>query len=229
MIKYSVIISAYNAQEFIGECLESILNQGRNDVEVLVVSDGCQESLNVALNYPVKVFYSKTNCGVFVMFNSLVKYATGNRLCFFGADDLMTDNFFEEMDKNQEPIIRYHYSNFNHPNKHLAIKHEHISEGIFCIDKDLFILMNGFCCEFRCGMDTEFRLRCEANKIQTFDNENVLCLRRLHANSLTQKKETRHGSEYRQWVYKFLDKKTAYNDWANPPVMEAVEVSLVKD
>lgn len=42
--KFSVVIPAYNVDRYIAECLDSILGQGRNDVEVIVVNDGSTDS-----------------------------------------------------------------------------------------------------------------------------------------------------------------------------------------
>ena len=43
-MKVSVIIPAYNAEEFLVETLESIVNQTLDDFEVIVVNDGSKDS-----------------------------------------------------------------------------------------------------------------------------------------------------------------------------------------
>lgn len=42
--QFSIIIPAYNVEPYIGECLDSVLGQGRDDVEVIVVNDGSTDS-----------------------------------------------------------------------------------------------------------------------------------------------------------------------------------------
>ena len=37
---FSIIIPVYNAEEYIRKCLDSVLNQGLDDYEVLLVNDG---------------------------------------------------------------------------------------------------------------------------------------------------------------------------------------------
>ena len=40
MAKISVIIPAYNSEKFIGQTLDSLLNQTLKDIEVIIVNDG---------------------------------------------------------------------------------------------------------------------------------------------------------------------------------------------
>ena len=40
MAKVSVIIPAYNSEQFIAETLDSVLNQTLKDIEVVIVNDG---------------------------------------------------------------------------------------------------------------------------------------------------------------------------------------------
>ena len=40
MAKISVIVPAYNSEQFIGETLENLLNQTLKDIEIIVVNDG---------------------------------------------------------------------------------------------------------------------------------------------------------------------------------------------
>ena len=50
MPKVSVIIPIYNAAEFLGECLDSVLAQTLTDIEVICVTDGSPDnSLEIIL------------------------------------------------------------------------------------------------------------------------------------------------------------------------------------
>ena len=51
MAKISVIIPVYNAQEYLKDCLDSVLNQTFKDFEVICVNDNStDESLNILNN-----------------------------------------------------------------------------------------------------------------------------------------------------------------------------------
>ena len=66
--KISVIIPAYNIENYIGECLESLINQTYRNLEILVVNDGSTDSTGDILDSyaskdtRVKVFH-KANGG----------------------------------------------------------------------------------------------------------------------------------------------------------------------
>ena len=43
-IKVSVIVPIYNVEEYLNECLDSIVNQTLKEIEVIMVDDGSQDS-----------------------------------------------------------------------------------------------------------------------------------------------------------------------------------------
>ena len=52
MSKISIIIPMYNAREYIARCLESVINQSFNDIEIIIVNDGStDESLEICRKY----------------------------------------------------------------------------------------------------------------------------------------------------------------------------------
>lgn len=224
MIKYSIIIPAYNAKLWVKDCVNSIIRQNRDDVEILVCADGCTDTLAEILKLPVRVFYSKENAGCYMILNSLLKYAKGERLIFFGADDMMRDGFINEIDTYEGNVIRFKYANFRNPDVGTAVMNPTVGEGVFCVSTKLILSMNGFCTEFVCGMDTEFRKRLEANKIPAATIRNGYFLRRLHDSNLSTNRKTGMGSEYRNGVFKYLNEKEAKKDWSNPSEIKAVEL-----
>ena len=50
MAKISVIIPVYNAEEFLTECLDSVLDQTHKNVEIICVNDGSQDDSLSILN-----------------------------------------------------------------------------------------------------------------------------------------------------------------------------------
>lgn len=58
MPKVSVIIPIYNAAEFLGECLDSVLAQTLTDIEVICVNDGSPDnSLEILREYEKRFPY----------------------------------------------------------------------------------------------------------------------------------------------------------------------------
>ena len=89
----SVVIPAYNAEEFIEEAIESVLAQSYRPIEVIVVDDGSTDSTSrrvKAFGDPVIPLY-RENSGGFpgVTRNTGMARASGEHILFLDADDLM--------------------------------------------------------------------------------------------------------------------------------------------
>ncbi|NLX18332.1 MAG: glycosyltransferase family 2 protein [Desulfobulbus sp.] len=91
----SVVIPAYNAQDFIADTLESIFAQTYPHVEVIVVDDGSTDGTAAVVQSfgkQVRYLYQANSGGCAVPRNAGMKLCTGKYLCFLDADDLMTPN-----------------------------------------------------------------------------------------------------------------------------------------
>ncbi len=96
----SVIVPVYNAQEYIGACLDSVLNQNFSDFEIVVINDGssdmsaeiCEEYKRK--DYRVKVIH-KENTGVSVARQVGINASCGEYIAFVDSDDLVKSNFME--------------------------------------------------------------------------------------------------------------------------------------
>ena len=110
-MKISVIIPVYNAEKYLGVCLESILIQTFQDFEVIVVDDcSTDASLAVAESYlerfsgRLKIICLEENTGSgAVPRNVGLENSCGEYICFVDDDDLLIDialetlyNFAEE-------------------------------------------------------------------------------------------------------------------------------------
>ncbi|MDU2099242.1 MAG: glycosyltransferase, partial [Staphylococcus sp.] len=42
--KLSIIVTSYNIEKYIGECLQNIIDQTLNDIEIIVVDDGSKDT-----------------------------------------------------------------------------------------------------------------------------------------------------------------------------------------
>jgi glycosyltransferase EpsJ len=93
----SVVIPTYNASAFLSQCLEGILFQTYNTLEVIVVDDGStDDTVEVAKRYPVKLI-QQMNQGASAARNAGINAATGDYLHFMDADDLINLDFYERM------------------------------------------------------------------------------------------------------------------------------------
>lgn len=90
--KVSVIIPVYNQEAFIGDCLDAVLMQDLEDIEVLCVNDGStDQSLAILRRYACKdsrlVIIDQSNQGVAAARNIGIENASGEYLIFLDPDD----------------------------------------------------------------------------------------------------------------------------------------------
>lgn len=88
----SIIVPVYNAESFIGRCIESVLNQSYKDFELILVNDGSLDSsLDVCKKYAEKdkriVVINKKHCGVSKCRNAGLDAAKGDYITFVDSDD----------------------------------------------------------------------------------------------------------------------------------------------
>lgn len=103
-MKYSVIIPIYNAEMYLEECVNSILIQKRNDVEIILVNDGSTDnSLNICkkiqLNNDNIILINKPNSGSMDSWIKGVEKSKGEYICFIDSDDKFSNLYFEKIDK----------------------------------------------------------------------------------------------------------------------------------
>ena len=90
----SVIMPAYNSNEFISQAIESVIAQHYKNWELIIVDDASKDAtVNTVRNYVnkdarIKIFRNEINYGAGYARNKAVKEATGEFIAFLDADDL---------------------------------------------------------------------------------------------------------------------------------------------
>lgn len=105
MVKISVIIPVYNAEEFLDEAINSVLNQTLSDIELVCVNDGSKDnSLAMLKDFAKKderiKLIDQENAGCGAARNRALEDATGDYIYFFDPDDYILPNTFEELYNN---------------------------------------------------------------------------------------------------------------------------------
>ena len=98
-MKLSVIIPVYKAENTIRRCLDSLLNQPHDDVEIIVINDGSPDSsAEICSSYTEKHpeirYIEKENGGVSTARNMGLDIARGDYVAFVDSDDWVYDNYF---------------------------------------------------------------------------------------------------------------------------------------
>ena len=93
--RVSVVVPVYNGATFLAACIESIRNQGIDDLEIVVVDDGStDDSLQIARSLSVRVV-SQSNGGVSVARNRGFLECTGEFVVFQDQDDRLAEGSLE--------------------------------------------------------------------------------------------------------------------------------------
>ena len=105
MVKVSIIVPFYNVEKYIKKCLETLVNQTLQEIEILLVNDGSKDnSEQIAKEYcekyPEKIIYlEKENGGLSDARNYAIPQAKGEYIAFLDSDDYVELDMYEKMYK----------------------------------------------------------------------------------------------------------------------------------
>jgi glycosyltransferase involved in cell wall biosynthesis len=113
--KVSIIVPVYNVENYLAKCLDSLINQTHQNIEILVVNDGSKDNSeqiiqDYAQKYPEKIKpFTKENGGLSDARNFGIDRATGDYIGFVDSDDYVTPTMFAEManlaEKHQSKMV----------------------------------------------------------------------------------------------------------------------------
>ena len=102
MAKVSVILPIYNVQQYLEECLDSVIRQTLDDLEIICVNDGStDESLKIIEDYAARdsriVVITGPNGGYGKAMNKGLDRATGDYIGIVEPDDYVDLHMFEDL------------------------------------------------------------------------------------------------------------------------------------
>lgn len=103
MKKVSVIVPVYNVEKYLDKCMNSLVNQTLEDIEIIVINDGSTDNSLKILNkykkkYPNKlIIIDQENKGISVARNNGIEIATGKYIGFVDSDDYVKYDMFEKL------------------------------------------------------------------------------------------------------------------------------------
>lgn len=119
-MKLSFIVPIYNLEEYIEECIISLINQDlpHSEYEILCINDGSTDSSldileRLAKEHTNIIIINQENQGVSAARNNGIKNAKGEYIWFVDGDDLIARNCLKFlitfMDEKKLPLIRFKY------------------------------------------------------------------------------------------------------------------------
>lgn len=122
VVKVSAIVPIFNIEEYLEECLDSLIAQTISDLEIILVDDGSTDSSgDIAQRYAdahpnIRCFHIP-NGGLGHARNFGATFANGKYICFVDSDDIVPDYAYEEMyllgEKNHSDIVLGDVRRFN--------------------------------------------------------------------------------------------------------------------
>lgn len=101
MAKVSVIVPIYNAEKYLRQCLDSVVNQSLKDIEIILIddgsTDGCAEICKEYLSDSRVIYYRKENEGLAAARADGIARASGEYLGFVDSDDYIKPEMYEKM------------------------------------------------------------------------------------------------------------------------------------
>lgn len=111
----SVIVPVYNVEKYLARCLDSLVNQTLEAIEIIVVNDGTKDNSQQIIDeyskkHPTKVFsYIKENGGLGDARNFGLQYAHADYIGFIDSDDYVELTMYEKLYdlayKNQSDLV----------------------------------------------------------------------------------------------------------------------------
>lgn len=115
MTSVSVIVPVYNMEDYLERCLDSLVNQTLESLEIICVDDGSKDSSGAILDkyaaeYPSVTVIHSLNCGVSNARNTGLERASGRYVGFVDSDDYVSLDMFEKLydaaEKNSVDIVQ---------------------------------------------------------------------------------------------------------------------------
>lgn len=139
MIKVSIIVPIYNSASYLGDCLDSILAQTHDNLEIILINDGSTDaSGSICDDYARKdtriIVIHQVNSGVSAARNRGIEILTGKYAMFVDSDDamhpFMVDNLLTLAMRNQADMVTCRST--NHPARLRPVdmrrKYENVSQ-----------------------------------------------------------------------------------------------------
>jgi len=103
MRKLSIIVPVYNMEKHLEKCMDSLVNQTLDDIEIIAINDGSTDtSLKILKKYkkeyPNKlIIIDQENQGISVARNNGIEISTGKYIGFVDSDDYVKYDMFEKL------------------------------------------------------------------------------------------------------------------------------------
>ena len=224
----SCIVPVYNGERYLGEAIESILEQSYRPIEIIIADDGSTDgTASIAARYDKQVRYLRhLNAGPAAARNFGLSASEGEFVAFLDADDLWPANKLDRQMARfrQRPELHYciaHVQNFWIPElieEEKQFRDHRISKALpgYCTGtllarRKFFDGVGEFNSAIEHADDTEWFLRASEQGAVMELLPDVLLYRRLHYANLSRAKASNSRDQYLQVLKSTLDRRRRQN------------------
>ncbi len=146
--KVSIIVPVYNTEKYLVKCLDSLVNQTLNEIEIIVVNDGSTDSSPEIIDvyykkYPQKMkVIHKKNGGQASARNMALDISTGEYIGFLDSDDFAKVEAFEKLYEcaveNDADYVGCGYTDLIYDNESYKMLREYVANKPCTINKQMF-------------------------------------------------------------------------------------------
>ena len=136
----SIIVPVYNSENYLIQCLDSLVNQSFNDFELIVVDDGSTDSSGTIIDEYAKqhsnfIAFHKKNEGQVSAYLYGIEQSKGDYIGFVDADDYIKPNMFQKMYilaiENNADVVVCNRIDVNEKNIVLRKEKSLLQEGLY--------------------------------------------------------------------------------------------------
>ena len=150
----SLIIPVYKVEQYIAECIESVINQVTSDIEVIIVNDGTPDDSMLVIEKILGqqtsnirdcfIILHQENQGQSSARNLALKVAKGEYIAFLDSDDVLSENYLNDLKNiitnNDVDIVQFKSSRFEENTNELKEFDVGLQKhGLFQLDENLMI------------------------------------------------------------------------------------------
>ena len=147
-IKVSVIVPVYNTEKYLVNCLESLVNQTLQEIQIVIINDGSTDSSleiikSYSEKYPNKIVYeTQENGGQAVARNRALELCTGEYIGFLDSDDFVKKEMYQKMYEKaiaqDADYVACGYTDITYKDEKKIVLHQYVASKKAVCQKDLF-------------------------------------------------------------------------------------------
>ena len=115
----SVVITCYNHEKYVGQCIESVFNQSFQNIELIVINDGSSDLSGQIIEDLLKqspfkdtIYLTQENIGICATRNRAIEMINGDFLLFVDSDNFLELNYIEKLLNKNKWKAHYYFGKF---------------------------------------------------------------------------------------------------------------------